>query len=184
MNEENGSHVFVSSLSASNTKHANLTWLPLGDLDGIVWIALRVSHTKTEFNNCFIIHWTKKMEVMFLFLHWAQAQGSKCNFVIFGSPHKLKHIQEISIQVKGTIIDRTESFLYLGVTLHQSMSWADHIDSVCKKINQRIGLIRRVRNLLPFQARVTLYNTLILPLFDYGGRVKVSKETVVLRRWG
>ena len=36
------------------------------------------------------------------------------------------------------------------------------------KINQRIGLIRRIRNLLPLQTRFTLYNTLILPLFDYG----------------
>ena len=36
------------------------------------------------------------------------------------------------------------------------------------KINQRIGLIRRIRNLLPLQARVALYNALILPLFDYG----------------
>jgi len=105
---------------------------------------------------------------------------SKCNFVIFGSPHKLKRIQEISIQVKGTIIDRTESFQYLGVTLHQSMSWADHIESVCKKINQRIGLIRRVRNLLPFQARVTLYNTLILPLFDYGDLVWGDKNNLTI----
>jgi len=56
---------------------------------------------------------------------------SKCNSVIFGSPHKLKRIQEISIQVKGTILDSTESFQYLGVTLHQSVSWADHIESVC-----------------------------------------------------
>ena len=31
------------------------------------------------------------------------------------------------------------------------------------KINQRIGLIRTIRNLLPLQA-----NALILPLFDYG----------------
>ena len=29
--------------------------------------------TKTESNNCFVIHWTKKMEVMFLLLHWQQA---------------------------------------------------------------------------------------------------------------
>jgi len=101
-------------------------------------------------------------------------------FSNFGSPHKLKHIQEISIQVKGTIIDRTESFQYLGVTLHQSMSWADHIDSVCKKINQRKGLIRRVRNLLPFQARFTLYNTLILPLFDYGDLVWGDKNNLTI----
>ena len=28
--------------------------------------------TKTESNNCFIIHWTKNLEVMFLPLHWRQ----------------------------------------------------------------------------------------------------------------
>ncbi len=29
--------------------------------------------TKTESNNCFILHWTKKMEVMYLLLHWQEA---------------------------------------------------------------------------------------------------------------
>ena len=47
------------------------------------------------------------------------------------------------------------------------MSWADHVDAISMKINQRIGLIRRIRNLLLLQARVALYNALILPLFDY-----------------
>jgi len=60
------------------------------------------------------------------------------------------------------------------------MSWADHINFVCKKINQRIGLISRVRNLLPFQARVTLYNTLILPLFDYGDLVWGDKNNLTI----
>jgi len=32
--------------------------------------------TKTDSNNCFIIHWTKKMEIMFLLLHWRQATQS------------------------------------------------------------------------------------------------------------
>ena len=93
---------------------------------------------------------------------------SKCNFVIFGSPQKLNRIQGISVKVEGTSIERTQSFKYLGVTLQQSMSWADHVDAISMKINQRIGLIRRIRNLLPLQARVALYNALILPLFDYG----------------
>ena len=93
---------------------------------------------------------------------------SKCNFVIFGSPQKLNRIQGISVKVEGTSIERTQSFKYLGVTLQQSMSWADHVDAISMKINQRIGLIRRIRNLLLLQARVALYNALILPLFDYG----------------
>ena len=44
------------------------------------------------------------------------------------------------------------------------------------KINQRIGLIRRIRNLLPLQARVALYNALILPLFDYGDVIWEDKN--------
>ena len=43
-----------------------------------------------------------------------------------------------------------------------------NVAAISMKINQRIGLIRRIRNLLPLQARVALYNALILPLFDYG----------------
>ena len=93
---------------------------------------------------------------------------SKCNFVIFGSPQKLNRIQNILVKVEDTCIERTQSFKYLGVTRNQSMSWADHVDAISMKINQRIGLIRRIRDVLPLQVRVTLYNTLILPLFDYG----------------
>ena len=63
---------------------------------------------------------------------------------------------------------RTQLFKYLGVTFNQSISGADNIDVISTKINQGIGLIRRIRNVLPLQSRVTLYNTLILPLFDYG----------------
>ena len=32
--------------------------------------------TKTESNNCFIIHWTEKIKVMFLLLYWRQAAQS------------------------------------------------------------------------------------------------------------
>ena len=87
--------------------------------------------------------------------------------MIFGSPQKLNRIQNILVKVEDTCIERTQSFKYLGVTLNQSMSWADHVDAISTKINQRIGLIRRIRDVLPLQVRVTLYNTLILPLFDY-----------------
>ena len=47
---------------------------------------------------------------------------SKCNFVIFGSPQKLNHIQDILFKVEGTYTERTQSFKYLGVTFNQSMS--------------------------------------------------------------
>ena len=56
------------------------------------------------------------------------------------------------------------------------MSWADHVDAISMKINQRIGIIRRIRNLLPLQARVALYNALILRLFDNGDVIWGNKN--------
>ena len=50
------------------------------------------------------------------------------------------------------------------------MTWQDHISTITKKVtvNQRLGVLRRVKHMLPLQARLTLYNSLVLPLFDYG----------------
>jgi len=55
--------------------------------------------------------------------------------------------------------------------MNQTMSWSEHIDTISAKINQRIGMIKRIRHLLPLHAKLTLSNCLIIPLFDYGDTV-------------
>ena len=47
------------------------------------------------------------------------------------------------------------------------MSWTNHIDTICSKINQRLGVLKHVKSLSPRHARITLYNSLICPLFDW-----------------
>ena len=59
------------------------------------------------------------------------------------------------------------------------MTWQDHISAIVNKVNQRLGVLRRVKQMLPFQSRLTLYNSLVLPLFDYGdivwGKTKLQR---------
>ena len=105
---------------------------------------------------------------------------SKCNFVIFGNSRKLKLVNDVSLKVNSTAIDRCDSFKYLGVVINQTMSWSEHIDSISTKINQRIGMAKRIRHLLPLRAKLTLYNCLIIPLFEYGDTVWVTKITTHL----
>ena len=49
----------------------------------------------------------------------------------------------------------------------QTLRWSYNIETLRKKNNQRIDLLRRVHFLLSQQSRITLYNALILSLFDY-----------------
>ena len=104
---------------------------------------------------------------------------SKCKFIIFGSPRKLKNT-EISIKINQSALEKVDSYKYLGVTVNQRMNWTDHIDSIISKIGQRLGLVRRVKHLLPKSARLTLYNSLIMPLFDYADIVWGDKNNVQL----
>ena len=60
------------------------------------------------------------------------------------------------------------------------MTWQDHISSIVNKVNQRLGVLRRVKQMLPLQSRLTLYNSLVLPLFDYGDIVWGDKNNSIL----
>ena len=54
-----------------------------------------------------------------------------------------------------------------GVELDERMSWENHIDSICRKVGSGIGIIKRVKSFVPYETLKNLYNSLVLPYFDY-----------------
>ena len=83
---------------------------------------------------------------------------SKCNFVIFGNSRRIKLVNNVSLKVNSTAVERSDLFKYLGVVINQTMSWSEHIDTISTKINQRIGMIKRIRHLFPLHAKLQLLN--------------------------
>ena len=57
---------------------------------------------------------------------------------------------------------------YLGVLLDSHVSWKYHIDNVALKISRIIGVIARLRHLVPFTTLLSIYRSLILPYLSYG----------------
>ena len=47
---------------------------------------------------------------------------------------KQKHIKELNIVINGRKIDRVESFNFLGLTIDETLSWAQHVDIVKKSV--------------------------------------------------
>ena len=69
--------------------------------------------------------------------------------------------------INDTPVTRYSSFSCLGVELDERMSWENHIDTICKKVASGIGIIKRVKPFVPSETLHNLYNSLVLPYFDY-----------------
>ena len=84
------------------------------------------------------------------------------------------------IHVNNQQLARQQTFKYLGITFSENLNWSDYLTDVSTKINQRIGLLRRVKAFLSVKDRLTIYNSLILPLFDYADIIWGDKNNSTL----
>ena len=87
---------------------------------------------------------------------------------------------DINITINNKTVLQATSFKYLGLTLTPDLSWQEHMDNMITKINQRHGVLRRIKQFLDLDTRCTLYTSLILPLFDYADTIWGDKNNVVL----
>ena len=68
-----------------------------------------------------------------------------------------------SITVNGKDIMVSDNLELQGVTIDCGLNVNLHIRNVCKKASQRIGVIMRMGNLLPNEAKLHLFKAAILP---------------------
>ena len=64
-------------------------------------------------------------------------------------------------------MERVTKFNYLRVILNEQLNWKEHTDSICNKVNKRLGLLARIRSCLTLEAAKCVYNTLIEPILCY-----------------
>ena len=104
----------------------------------------------------------------------------KSKSMLIGSNRKLTNISSLSLSIHDSNLNSVKNFKYLGITLSSDFSWTSHVEHVISKANQRLGLLRRIKHFLPFQARLLFYNSLVLPLFDYADIIWGDKDNIVI----
>ena len=55
----------------------------------------------------------------------------------------------------------------LGVIIDDQLKWNAHIDNVVTKVSKAIGMIRRMKNVVPQSTLISVYNAIVQPHFDY-----------------
>ena len=65
-------------------------------------------------------------------------------------------------------VNKTSSQKHLGIIRDESLSFEEHLKTISFKTNKTLYLLRKLQNLLPRAALITLYNSFVRPYLDYG----------------
>jgi hypothetical protein len=71
------------------------------------------------------------------------------------------------VNIDGNELELVEDMKYLGVIIDNKLKFGKNVQQIEKKIGKKINFIRRLGNKLNKHSKMTLYNAIIIPHFDY-----------------
>ena len=108
---------------------------------------------------CKITNWLK--------LNKLSLNLNKTKAMVFHLPQR-RDVFTPFIEMSGRQIELVNEFSFLGITVDKHINWKCHIDNICKKVSKTTGIMNRLKNTLPRNILLTLYNSLVLPHLTYG----------------
>ena len=103
----------------------------------------------------------------------------KTSYMIFGNSKN----KTANIYIDNILLNRQYDTKFLGVILSANLKWNKHIDVVVSKASKNIGIIAKVRHLLPQKLTRNLYFTLVHPYVNYCNLIWASPvKSVQLER--
>ena len=102
--------------------------------------------------------------------HWITANKlslniAKSKFMIFSNS-----IETLpgDVYINDIPLEQVSSIKFLGIHVDNKLTWKDHVHVICKTISRNIGVINRLKYILPSSTLLMLYSSLILPYLNYG----------------
>ncbi|KAL9958504.1 hypothetical protein ACROYT_G035530 [Oculina patagonica] len=90
--------------------------------------------------------------------------------------------QDLAIAVNGKQLENVQCAKLLGLEIDHELTFIPHVDKICIKLSQRIGILKRIKCCLPLKHRLLYYNTMIRPIIDYVSVVWTSCDKHTLAR--
>ena len=95
---------------------------------------------------------------------WYKENCLQGNFTKYGSMLISKQVdRSISIDIDGNKVSPYQNIRLLGVNIDCQLTFKEHISEISKKASQRVGVLMRLRNLIPTTAKLQLFKAAILP---------------------
>ena len=133
-----------------------------------------LGRTPSKTLNCELSQISKWLQINKLSLNIA-----KTKYMIFHKPKR--KLPKLTLNINGINIEQCSTFNFLGLTLNQNLTWNDHIRKISLKIARSIGQLKNLKHFLPSRILTTLYNSLILPHFQYSILIWGSQSKKLLK---
>ena len=82
--------------------------------------------------------------------------------------------EEMTLTIKGTELELVPSAKLLGLEIDSELSFTSHVEKLCKKLSQRIGVLKKNKICLPTKQRLSYYNTMIRFILHYVSSIWTS----------
>ena len=91
---------------------------------------------------------------------------TKTKFVIFHKSRN-KPPKDFKLILNNIEIERVEVTKFLGVLIHENLSWKPHVDYVSNKVSKATALLAKLKHYLPKYVLAIIYNSLCLSHISY-----------------
>ena len=94
----------------------------------------------------------------------------KTEYMYFASDYNLSNLGVFEIdplKIGEQPLTRVQSSKSRGVVFDQRLVWKEHVDSLCKRVSSGLAALKQSGQYVPLDGLLTMYNAVIIPLFDY-----------------
>ena len=102
-------------------------------------------------------------------MQWVDSNGLLLNlkktiYMIFS---RRKIVTNFTVKMGNTIIERKSEAKFLGVIVDEKLNWTKHIKTVKSKMCRYVGIMYKIKNLLPLQARMQIFHSFVQSHISY-----------------
>ena len=73
---------------------------------------------------------------------------------------------DLELKLCGQHIECFRQFVFLGITIHETLNWDRYIDKIANKISRTLGVMNKLKHFLPKYTLKIMYSSLIAPHYN------------------
>ena len=98
--------------------------------------------------------------------------NEKTHLLVMGTKRQAEARKLVRIDTGTVVISPVETEKLLGINIHQSLKWHEHVMFLSKRGNSKLWLLRRLKNLgAPKNILLDMYNKQIRSILEYASPV-------------